>query len=1181
MKYRLSNLKLVITVIAALAVLLSVVLLALARHADAQRLQDAESGLRTLMLTMDESLHYLAQKQDLNAIRKRIALLGADARIQTALFTDHDLRVLASSDRGQQGLLLGEALGEERAKFIAHSLAELKMPLTIRVWTSRQKRVVYGIALIKQREGMASTAENPGFGMFFVSMAADIGDPPLFANAFDESFLSVLFTLLLLLGVAVILYLSYLRKLQKMDAVITFSQQKHSHLGDVFHGKDRLSHLGARVVNLVNQVNEQQQIIELKENDLKKILDSIADGVIAVDLAGRISRINRVATELTGWTNSEAKGLRLNEVFNLFSETSGLPLDLTLQEHLLASSDATVEGCQLAAKTGQRVSIAYSVLPMREANSELNGAVVVFQNISEAQETQRLLDEIAGSVSTDPSTTFLENLAHNLHRMFSVRYVLIGVIDTQDPGQVNTLVVYSNGQFAENFSYRLAGTPCEGVAESEVRYYPEKVQQLFPDSTWLAEHQVESYMGASVRSSRGEVIGMISLMNDKPMESLRYFEETLNIFASRVAAEIERTAAYQELEQTQERLLQHLAATPVGVIEWDHNFRVIDWNTSAERIFGYSKEEATGKSLELIVPEEVRANIAEIWQSLLSGVGGDHSRNENIDKQGNRLFCDWYNTPIYNDQGKFVGVASLILDISGERKALRELVKKEIEQREILDSMVDAVITINHQGTVLTFNSAAEQMFGYGADEIIGGNVSRLMTGTDRDHHDSYIANFLETGKAKIMGSGREVLGQRKDGSCFPFRLAISELPPGSDGQLRFIGCCQDLTLQKQQEEQIRRTQRMESLGKLTSGVAHDFNNILGIAGGYANLLDSFLSGEEKLHKYVQEIGKACDRGARLTKRMLAFSRDAYQQLQTVNINRLLEDERDLLEKTLTPSVTLDIQSNPVLWSVELDVSDFMDAVINLVINATHAMQGSGLVTISMSNRTVFRDQATLLHLAAGDYVVVTITDNGEGIPEDIRNKVFDPFFTTKRERGSGLGLSQVYGFMKRSQGAIDLQSVVGEGTSFALYFPRSGAEQLDVVAVAEEQRASLVSQGETILVVDDEQAIRDMVSDLLTAEGYQVLTADDAQQALTLLETHQVDLLFSDVIMPGMNGLDLAKTVAEKYPQLPVQLATGFSDSGPLDDREKYLQYEIIRKPYKLELLLRRIRHILDAQGE
>lgn len=520
----------------------------------------------------------------------------------------------------------------------------------------------------------------------------------------------------------------------------------------------------------------------------------------------------------------------------------------------------------------------------------------------------------------------------------------------------------------------------------------------------------------------------------------------------------------------------------------------------------------------------------------------------------------------------------------------KEIIKREKveqEQTDILNSMIDGVITIDEKGKMLSFNKSAEKLFDYNAEDVIGKNVSMLMPKSYVDKHDSYLQKYLNTNEAHVIGieAGREVLGLRKNKEIFSMRLLVAELPKDIDGQKRFIGSCQDLTYIKQQEEQLRRSQKMEALGKLTGGIAHDYNNMLGIMTGYAELLEEALIDQPKLAKYAQQINHTGQRSAKLTKKLLGFTRQVNSNDELLNINVLLKNEQHMLEKILTARINLTLNLGDKLWKVWLDNSDLEDAIINMSINAMHAMHENGELSIRTLNETFDDLDAKRLQLKSGDYVSLSISDNGCGIDELEKEKIFEPFYSSKGEGGTGLGLSQVYGFVDRSHGAIRVDSKVDIGTCFTLYFPRhlekNTSDENGFTERESLNSAIYLSGTEKILVVDDEQALRELTSEILKLEGYQVTCAENAKQALECLEDETFDVLFSDVIMPDMDGFKLASIVQKKYPLMKIQLASGFSDERHTMMSENTLNENLLNKPYNAVALLKSIRELCNDEQD
>lgn len=496
-----------------------------------------------------------------------------------------------------------------------------------------------------------------------------------------------------------------------------------------------------------------------------------------------------------------------------------------------------------------------------------------------------------------------------------------------------------------------------------------------------------------------------------------------------------------------------------------------------------------------------------------------------------------------------------------------------------LNSMNDAVIIIDETGTVISFNKTAETLFGYHSDEIIGENVSRLMPESDASKHDGYLQSYLETGDAHVIGYSREVLGQHKNKETFPMRLSIAELPADVSGQRHFIGTCQDLTFIKQQEEQLHRSQKMDALGKLTGGVAHDYNNMLGVILGYADLLKDKLDDEPKLINYAEQIERAAQRGASLTKKLLSFSRHDVATVEKIDLNVLLQEQEDLLHKMLTVRIQLQTILADDIWPIMLNSSDLEDAILNISINAMHAMDdmtSGAKLSLRTSNKTLNALDALALNLSEGDYVQLSITDTGSGMDEVTKEKIFDPFFSTKGKKGTGLGLSQVFGFIKRAGGTITVYSEPGHGTEFIFYFPRCYDNDIDSTISSEENHIAF-SGKEKILIVDDEEALCNLCSELLGQQGYQIFKAGSGKQALDILAHEDIDLMISDVIMPEMDGYQLATIAQEKYPEIRIQLVSGFSDERHIDMIDETLHQRLLYKPYNSSDLFKNIRDLLD----
>jgi len=491
-----------------------------------------------------------------------------------------------------------------------------------------------------------------------------------------------------------------------------------------------------------------------------------------------------------------------------------------------------------------------------------------------------------------------------------------------------------------------------------------------------------------------------------------------------------------------------------------------------------------------------------------------------------------------------------------------------------MEAASDGIIITDVNGDIEWVNSAFEKLSGISSGEAIEGGTKILNSGRQDEFFYKELWQTILSGKTWHG----ELLNKRKDGSVFLEEDSITPVLDESGEIGHFVAIKRDITDQRQKELLLQRSQKMDSLGKLTGGVAHDYNNMLGVILGYSEILKSSVADDPKLAKYIGEIHRAGERGAKLTKKLLSFSRQQATGAESTDINALLTDARDMLEKTLTVGVRLVMELEDCLWPVWVDSSDLEDAILNMSINAKHAMKNTGQLTFTTSNELLNETDAGYMGLEPGEYVLLLLTDTGEGMDEITQKRIFDPFFSTKGDKGTGLGLSQVYGFVNRAKGCIKVYSEPQHGTRLALYFPRYKDPSGSGVANNKPAEVSL-SGNETILLVDDEQALVDLSEVILTGKGYRVLTANNGIEALKILESETVDLLLSDIIMPEMDGYQLAGKVQKLYPEIKIQLASGFNDiSGEAAAGVEELQKNILQKPFNSQTLLQRVRMLLDV---
>ncbi len=571
--------------------------------------------------------------------------------------------------------------------------------------------------------------------------------------------------------------------------------------------------------------------------------------------------------------------------------------------------------------------------------------------------------------------------------------------------------------------------------------------------TKVAERISENNFSQKVELKSKDEIGILGqTFNKMTLKLIKSIEASKDAEKQAEVSALQAKNAERKTRKLQERLQLQIDRMPLGLILWDTDFKVQTWNPAAERIFGFTEEEAMGRyPYDLIVENSVKSHVDNVWKRLLEGDMTAHSTNENIIKDGRKILCEWTNTPLKEKDGTVIGVLSMVRDI---------------------------------------------------------------------------------TEKAQL-------------------------------------------------EKQLQQAQKLEAVGRLTGGVAHDFNNALTGIIGFADYMLMRAKEDDPNRQYLEEIKKAGQRAALLTQRLLAFSRKQILKPVVLNLNALINELEKMIRRLIGEDIMLVANLNKDLGRIKADPAQMEQILMNLVVNARDAMPKGGKLTIETQN-IYLNEEYTKNHISVqpGQYVLLAVSDNGIGMDKETQEHIFEPFFSTKEEKGgTGLGLAMVYGIVKQSGGNIWVYSEPGQGTTFKIYLP--SVEEVAITKKKAEKFIESLKGTETVLVVEDEMIVRDMINLVLKDNEYTVLEASNGPEALAIFDQYkdQINLLLTDAIMPGMDGRELAEKITAKNPNIKVLFTSGYTDNvivhhGILEEGINFLQ-----KPFAPSLLLRTVREVLDKE--
>jgi PAS domain S-box-containing protein len=617
--------------------------------------------------------------------------------------------------------------------------------------------------------------------------------------------------------------------------------------------------------------------------------------------------------------------------------------------------------------------------------------------------------------------------------------------------------------------------------------------------------------------------------------------------------------------------------------------KVLSWNSGASRLKGYSASEIIGKPFSnFYTPEDQASGLPARALQIAGKEGRFHAEGWRVRKDGRKFWASVVIDAIRDEQGKLLGFAKVTRDVTERQAAHEAVVESERKYRRLIDAVVDyAIYQIDVSGLVATWNAGAERIKGYIEQEIIGQHFSRFYTEEDRAAGMPERALAIASENGRYEAEGWRV---RKDNSKFWALVVIDAIYDDAKILIGFAKVTRDITERhdalvalKATQEQLAASQKMEAVGQLSGGIAHDFNNLMMIVLGNLEAAARHarqMSDATNMLRALANATRGAQRAAALTSRLLAFSRRQPLDPKPIDVTQFITGSVEFLQRSLGETVQIEAVGSAGLWRIEADPNHLESALVNLAINARDAMPKGGKLTIEAAN--IYADEEYVRanpEVNTGQYVVICVTDTGSGMTKDILDRAFEPFFTTKEVGlGTGLGLSQVYGFVKQSGGHVKIYSESGSGTTIKMYFPRM--MRIDEALTEEAENLTAEAEAnETILVVEDDTDVRTYLAETLRALKYSVVTASGTQNALMILvqDVYRIDLMLTDVVMPGLNGRELGRRAQALRPGLPVLYMTGYSRNAVVHQGRLDEGVELLQKPVSEQQLASRIRAMLD----
>ena len=922
----------------------------------------------------------------------------------------------------------------------------------------------------------------------------------------------------------------------------------------------------------VHQIELEMQNEELRRGQVEldaararyfDLYDLAPVGYVTLSVPGMILEANLTAATLLG----VPRGALAMHPLSHFILREDQDLYYLRQKQLLETGAPQAFDLRLVRKDG---TMLWAHLAATAAQDDQGAPVcrIVITDITERKKVEAVQVFLAKTSSGSSAEPFFPALARFLAQSLDMDFVCIDRLEGEGLS-ARTVAVWCDGRFEDNVTYTLKDTPCGEVVGKDACCFPASVCQFFPRDQVLRDLRAESYVGVTLWSHAGNPIGLIAVISRRPLTNRTQAEATLKMAGLRAAAEMERLDEESVLRFTNVLLSTQQEVSMDGIFVVDENARILSYNRRFIELWGLPAKLVEDQADEPVLAF-VTAQLADP-QAFLQRVRclyahqHETSRDELILADG-RTF-DRYSAPMFGVGERYYGRVWYFRDITERKQAEQALRQSEVRFRSYFElPLIGICITSPEQGW-LEVNPQLCRMLGYTREQLVG------MTWAELTHPEDLAADLAQFNR--VVAGELEGYAMEKRFLCAGGRVMTADLAVRcvrrADGQVDyFVALVQDITEKKQVEANFLRSQRLEGIGSLAGGIAHDLNNILAPIMMAAPLLRAE-NGERERNNLLDIVESSAQRGADIIKQLLTFARGRPGARAPIPARLLLNEMGRLIRETFPRNIQLNLTPPANLWRAFGDATQFHQTLMNLCVNARDAMPGGGTLTLGARNVTVDKGfAATALEARPGAYMCVSVADTGTGIAPENLHRIFDPFFTTKGVgKGTGLGLAALLGIMRGHEGFIRVVTQPGSGTTFELYFP--ALPETGETAAPQLEAPSPRGHGELILLVDDEPALCRVVELALEKYGYRVVTAMEGREALALFASQSTDIraVITDMMMPGTDGPELVRALRQLNAQLPILGMTGLADLIDTAKLEDLNLAEILNKPFADEKLL------------